>query len=265
MDQTYVYDETIAARYDAQVPLQPGEVEFYTELAREAQTNGLRTLEVTCGTGRVTIPMARAGIRMVGLDNSPAMLDVARRNSEGLDIEWVEGDMRSFDLDERFGLVTIPVGSFQLMLTVDDQLDALRCIHRHLPPGGRLVFEVENPDLVAMAEWLSSKRGALVRNPARDYRHPETGHQVCSWDTVQYRTSVQVRTGTRITDELDGDGRVVKRVYGRPMQVRYFHRYEMEHLLARAGFAVEALYGDLRKSEYRGTSPDMIWVARPTP
>lgn len=259
---TYVYDERIAARYDAQVPIQPGEVEFYAELAREAQSNGLRTLEVTCGTGRITAPMARAGIRMVGLDVSPAMLARARQRSEGLDIEWVEGDMRSFDLHEQFGLVTIPVGSFQLMVSVEDQLASLRCIHRHLAPGGRLAFEIENPDIVAMSEWLTAKRGAAVRNPARDYVHPESGLQVRSWDTVTYRTSEQYRTGVRIIEELDGDGTVVRKEYGRPMDVRYFHRYEVEHLLARCGFEVEALYGDLRKSEYRGTSPDMIWVAR---
>ncbi|MGB2694851.1 MAG: class I SAM-dependent methyltransferase [Dehalococcoidia bacterium] len=265
MDSTYFYDETIAARYDAQVPLGAGEVEFYTELAREAAASGLRTLEVTCGTGRVTIPMARAGIRMVGLDVSPAMLARARANSVGLDIEWVEGDIRSFDLGEQFGLVTIPVGSFQLLTEVDDQLDSLRCIHRHLAPGGRLAFEVENPNLVGIADWLTTKRGALVRNPARDYQHPDTGLNVRSWDTVQMHTSVQCRVGIRILDELDAGGRVVNRSYGRPMTVRYFHRYEMEHLLARAGFEVEALYGDTLKNEYRGASPDLIWVARPKP
>jgi hypothetical protein len=63
-------------------------------------------------------------------------------------------------------------------------------------------------------------------------------------------------------EELEEDGTVALREYGRPMAVRQFHRYEVEHLLARCGFEVEALYGDYEKSAYRGTSGQMVWVAR---
>jgi SAM-dependent methyltransferase len=212
---------------------------------------------------RVAIPLAREGIRIVGLDKSAAMLARACKASAGLDnVEWVEGDMRSFDLGEQFGLITIPVGSFQLMLSIEDQMAALRCIHRHLAPEGRFAFEVENPNLTSMAEWLTTKRGAVVRNPRRDYRHPESGLDVRSWGTVTYHPSRQEYVSQSIDDELNEAGEVAQRVYRQPMTVRYFHRYEMEHLLWRCGFEVEAMYGDLRKGEYRATSPDMIWVAR---
>ena len=263
--QPYVYDETIAARYDAAVPCTPQEVAFYLSYAREARARGLRSLEVTCGTGRITIPLAREGIRLVGLDNSPAMLARARERGAGLDIEWVEGDMRSFDLGERFGLVFIPTGSFQLLTEVEDQLAALRCIRRHLAPDGRLAFEVENPDITSIADWLGPKRGTLVRRPSRDFTDPATGRRALSWDAVEYDTAVQQYTRTRVIEQLDNSGAVVERSYGRPMTVRYFHRYEMEHLLARAGFEVEALYGDYEKREYTAASPDFMWVARPAP
>lgn len=257
------YDEDVAARYDAAVPIYPGEVEFYLELARQAEARGLRTFEPACGTGRIAVPLARAGIRIVGLDISDAMLARAREKSAGLDnAEWRRADMRSFDLDERFGLAIIPVGSFQLLLAVEDQMACLQCIHRHLAPGGRLAFEVENPNIVAMGEWLTTKRGALVRNPSRDYIDPATGRQVRAWDTVTYHPSTQTRIGVRITDELDDQGAVVRRTYGQPLHVRYHYRYEVEHLLARCGFEVEAHYGDVQKNEYRATSPDLIYVAR---
>lgn len=260
---SFVYDAEVATRYDAAVGLQDGDVEFYLELAREAQEHGLRTLEVTCGTGRYTIPMARAGIPIVGSDISPDMLALAREKSAGLDnVEWVEGDMRDFDLGEQFGLAMIPAGSFQLLTEVDDQLAALRTIYHHLAPGGRLAFEVENPDIVGMGQWLTTRAGTIARIPHRDYQHPETGLQVRSWGTQRVRPSVQERVTQNILDELDGDGIVVRRSYGQEMRLRYFHRYEMEHMLARCDFEVEALYGDLRKNPYRGTSPDLIWVAR---
>jgi SAM-dependent methyltransferase len=271
MTEPYVYDETNAAIYDAAVPLQPNEVEFYLELAREAEARaaksasggGGRTLELTCGTGRVAIPLARAGVRLAGLDNSSAMLDEARRRSADLpNVEWIEGDMRAFDLGEQFGLITIPVGSFQLMLTVEDQLATLACVRRHLAPDGRFAFEVENPVATEIAEWLTNRRGAFLRNPSRDYISPTTGRRVTSWGTIEYHPSEQRYTSHGYTEELDDAGVVLQRTYGPPMTLRYFHRYEMEHMLARAGLAVEALYGDLAKNPYRATSPDLIFVTK---
>ena len=148
----FAYDEEVALRYDAAVPVGPGEVDFYLELAREAADQGLPTLELACGSGRIAVPLAREGVRLVGLDNSPAMLARAREKSAGLaGVEWVEGDMRSFDLGRLFGLVIIPVASLQPLLTTEDQMACLRCAHRHLAPGGRLAFELDNTSVVVMA------------------------------------------------------------------------------------------------------------------
>lgn len=259
----YEYDEKNAKTYDLAVAIQPGEVDFYLEYARDAEARGLRTLEVTCGTGRVAIPMAEAGVRIVGLDNSAPMLEVARQRSATLpNAEWLQADMRSFDLGEEFGLVTIPIGSLQLMLTVEDQIAALTCIHKHLATGGRLAFEVENTRLPAMAEWLTDKRGVFNRIPQRDYMNPDTGQRVLPWGTLEYHPSEQRYISMRFDEEIDEDGVVVQKTYGRPMEIRYFHRYEMEHLLARCGFEIEALYGDFYKNEYTSRSEDYIWVAR---
>ena len=259
----FVYDEDVALRHDAAVPVQPAEVDFYLALARQAGARDLRTLEIACGTGRIAIPLAGHGVRIVGLDSSAAMLARAREKSAGLGtVEWVEGDMRSFDVGGSFGLVSIPAGSFQLLLTTEDQLTCLRCIHRHLAPDGRLAFEIENPRIVAMAEWLTARRGTLQRRPQRDYRHPVTGRQVLAWGYLEYHPSQQRYIARGVTEEMDDGGQVVSRTHGQPMELRYLYRYETEHLLARSGFEVEALYGDFSKGEFRGTSPDMIWVAR---
>ena len=211
----FVYDEDVAARYDAAIPIPPGEIEFYLELAREARALGLATLELACGTGRIAIPLAREGIDIVGLDNSSEMLARAQDKSAGLkNARWVEGDMRSANLGERFGLVFIAAGTFQLMLSMEDQMACLRCAYDHLTSGGRLSFEIENPNIVAMGEWLTSKRGVLQRNPARDYTHPQTGLQVRAWGTIEYSTSEQLEIRHGLIEELDDDGVVVRRSYG---------------------------------------------------
>jgi ubiquinone/menaquinone biosynthesis C-methylase UbiE len=143
------YDRDVGSAADAM-----GDVPFYLELAREAAALGQPVLELGCGTGRVTIPIAQAGVEVVGLDNAPAMLNVARRKAAAaaLDVRWVQGDMRSFALDQRFGLVIIPFRSFLHLLTEADQLNCLACIRKHLLPGGRLALNFFAPKLPAGPE-----------------------------------------------------------------------------------------------------------------
>ena len=247
--------------YDARAEGVPGDVDFFQRLGREAHTAGQPLLELACGTGRVALPIAREGVRVVGLDLSSAMLGLAREKSEGLStVRWVEGDMRAFELPERFGLVFIPYRSFQHLLTVADQLSCLRCIHRHLVPGGRLALNIFNPDIVVMGQWLGARRGGLQRR-RDDYRHPRSGRAVKAWESREYRPAAQEVETTFLDEELDDEGAVVSRVY-RGLKLRYIFRFEMEHLFARAGFEVEALYGDFFGGAFQSTSPEMVWVAR---
>ncbi len=252
------YDPAV---YDARAEGVPGDVDFFLRLAKEAHAAGHPVLELACGSGRVAIPIARAGVRVVGLDLSPAMLARAREKSAGMDtVRWEEGDMRSFDLPERFGLVFIPYRSFQHLLTVDDQLSCLRCIHRHLVPGGRLAIDIFNPDIVTIGQWLSTKRGGLQRR-RDDYRHPRTGRISKRWETRAYRTAGQEVESTFLDEELDDEGAVVSRIY-RDLRLRYIFRFEMQHLLERTGFEIEALSGDFFGGPFEDTSPEMVWVAR---
>lgn len=256
------YDEDVAARYDAAVPIEPGEVEFYLRLAQEAQAKNLPTLELACGTGRIAIPIARRGITIVGLDISPAMLAVARERSAGLDTaRWVEGDMRAFDLSQSFGLATIPAGSFELLLTTEDQLACLDGIRRHLAPGGRLAVHLDYPNIVEMGQWMSVKSGMLQRRAERDYRHPQTSRMIRSWVTREFRPSVQEEVSSGMREELDEGGTVLSRAYN-TMTLRYIYRYEMEHLFARTGFEIEALYGDFVGGDFDDSSTEAVWVAR---
>jgi ubiquinone/menaquinone biosynthesis C-methylase UbiE len=248
-------------RYDALAGGVPGDVEFFLSLAQEAHAAGHPVLELACGTGRVSVPVAEAGVRVVGLDVSAAMLGRAREKSAGLaNVRWVEGDMRSFELPERFGLVFIPFRSFQHLLTVEDQLACLGCIQRHLVPGGRLAIDIFNPSVLMIAEWLGPKRGTIERR-RDDFDDPSSGRRTKAWQTLAYRTAVQEAFASFIDEQLDDEGAVVSRVY-RDLKLRYIFRYEMEHLLERAGFEIEALYGDCFRNTLEDSSPEMVWLAR---
>jgi SAM-dependent methyltransferase len=155
----YYADKRVAEAYDRALegPRQPDttdDVPFYVDLARAAAARGERVLELGCGTGRVTLPIADAGAEVVGLDSSAAMLAIARRKRDDGNPRWVEADMRDFDLAERFGLVMIPFRSFLHLLTPADQRACLARVREHLLPGGRFALNFFNPDprLLALAK-----------------------------------------------------------------------------------------------------------------
>lgn len=247
--------------YDDRVQGVPGDVEFFLKLAQESHAAGHPVLELACGTGRVSVPIAQAGVRVVGLDLRPSMLALAQEKSAGLNnARWVEGDMRDFTLPERFGLIFIPFRSFQHLLTVDDQLGCLASVREHLAPGGRFALNVFNPNIIAIAEAISSQRGTLRRR-RDDFTNVRSGHTMKAWETRDYRTATQVLDSDWMDEEIDDDGVVVSKVY-KGLKLRYLFRYEMEHLLIRAGFEIEALYGDCLGSAFEDTSPEMVWLAK---
>ena len=132
--------DAYAATYDVQYGEFTEDIPFYVEEASRAEPP---VLELACGTGRVLIPVAQAGVRVVGLDASPAMVQACRHKvaelAEGVRarITLVDADMRDFAFDERFGLVYCPFRAFLHLMTTEDQIAALRNIHAHLRDGGR--------------------------------------------------------------------------------------------------------------------------------
>ena len=163
-----------AARYERDLTRSAiDDVPFYVSLARQAALHAQPVLELGCGTGRVTIPMAQAGANVTGLDSASAMLDIASMKAEraGVAIRWVEGDMADFQLDETFGLVVIPFRSFLHLTTEEEQERCLGCIKRHLMPGGTLALDFYVPGGGSSAGSRASKVYRSMR--LRDVSRPE--------------------------------------------------------------------------------------------
>jgi len=117
-------------------------VAFYTALAQET---GGSVFEIACGTGRVSIPIARLGFSVTGLDIVPGMIEQARSKSVGLPTRWIVGDGRTFDLGEQFRLIFLTGNAFQGFLTNADQEALLQRVHAHLHEEGLFAFETRNP------------------------------------------------------------------------------------------------------------------------
>lgn len=238
------------------------DVAFYVEAARQA---GGPVLEIGCGTGRVLIPTARAGIEIVGLDLSPHMLAVCRSRlaEEPAPVRSrahvTEGDMRSFDLGRAFRLITIPFRPFQHLTTVEDQLACLAGARRHLVEGGVLIFDLFNPSLDAL---VNTPIGEEIREEP-EFSTPD-GRRVIRSSKVKARDRAeQVNQLELIYDVTHPDGRQERLIHAFPM--RYLFRYEVEHLLARSGFELMHVYADWDKSPYGSKYPgELICTARPT-
>jgi len=255
------YEQFVADLYDHVVPYRNRpDVAFFVEAAKEA---GGRVLEVGCGTGRVLIPIARAGIEIVGLDLSPEMLAVCRQRLEHEPksvrslVTLVQLDMRDFDLGMTFTLVTIPFRPFQHLLTVGDQLACLSAIRRHLVPGGRLVLDLFNPSL----EMLANPRLGEEQGDEPEFETPDGRRVVRRQRTIACDRSEQVNQHELIYYVTHPDGRTERLVH--EFSLRYLFKFEAEHLLSRSGFEVQQIYADYDKAPYGSVYPgELIFLAR---
>ncbi len=242
--------------YDSVYSYVTEDIPFYIDEARSA---GGSVLELGCGTGRVAIPIAQAGIEIVGLDSSPAMLEVARRKAEkppgARSVRLVEADMRDFSLDEVFDLVIIPFRGFLSLLSVEDQVRTLASVRKHLTPGGKLAFNIFVPDLNMLVQ-----EGDVAYH-LRDVTDSDTGRRLVVWHQSAYDNHNQIISARIIVDDLEADGVVGRRFY-RDFQLRYSHRWEIRHLLEVCGFEIVDLFGDFELSPFDETSTEMVWVVR---
>jgi hypothetical protein len=146
-----------------------------------------------------------------------------------------------------------------LLLTVQDQLQALATIREHLTDTGRLVFNIFVPDISMIAARSGEGGEPLTR--FKEFLAPQTGHRIMMWDSRHYDTGEQLIENVFTYDEVDEKGVVARRYY-KSLKLRWIYRYEAEHLLARSGFAVETLYGSFDRRPLDENGREMIWVAR---
>ena len=225
----------IARLYDAWSASVTEDVEFYVEEARAA---GGAIVELACGTGRIAVPVAKAGIAVIGVDASERMLAVAREYAEAegvadlLDLRL--GDMREPPVAERVTLVVIPFRSLLHMTTETDRLRALSAANELLLPGGRLVFDVFAPSAEDVEDtngrWLEREPGIFER---------------ADWDEGSRTLTLSVRRGEEAST----------------MELAWLSPAEWRLLLDRAGFEVESQWGWFDRRPYAG-GEDVVFVAQ---
>lgn len=224
--------------------------EFYLDAARAADGP---VLDVACGTGRVMLPLLRAGLEVDGVDLSAAMLGrcAEKVKREGFAPHLERASMSAFRLPRRYAMVMIPFNAFAHNLTSEEQLACLARCREHLNPGGLLTFDVFTPTATMLAE----PPGARVLE--MEVAHPETGLPVRLYDTRTLDIVNQLQRSEMDIEELDEHGGLAVR-HPFHADVRWVWPVEMALLLQMAGYARWQMWGSLQRAPVGGDTADLV-------
>jgi SAM-dependent methyltransferase len=254
-----------AALYDYEYRRRRADVTFYRELARRQLGGPGRILELGCGSGRATVPLARDGHQVVAVDRSRPMLDRLRARLAGLPaavaarITPIEADLRTFDVlpaggeaGDRFPFAFAAFNVLEHLYTRGEVDACLRRVAAHLTPDGVFAFDVQLPDLA----WLlrdGGKRWARTR-----FTDPTTKRRLLYSTNHDYDPVSQIALIRIYYDPIDDDGpgRVVQ------LSQRKFFPAELEALVSHAGMRVVDRYGDFYLGPLGPASESQILVCQ---
>ncbi|MGH2497784.1 MAG: class I SAM-dependent methyltransferase [Ktedonobacteraceae bacterium] len=245
--------DLIAPFYDVEHARFDEDVDLYMNFA---ELRGGPLLELACGSARLLLPLARAGYEVTGVDTSPAMLDHARiaLEAEGLiaRCKLVQQDMCALQLDKKFHLAFVALGSFGHVITRRAQQQALAAIRAHLTASGTFILDISNED----ARYMESMSGQMLHQGTWQL---DDGGMVTHFISPASSSTMHLLDLTHFYD-AHKQGEAVRRTITRT-QLYLFERNEAQLLLEQAGFTVKDVYGNYDLSQYEHDSPRMIFVA----
>jgi SAM-dependent methyltransferase len=246
------YPDFVARFYDAvYAQVRDGvDNDYYLETMEKA---GGPVLEIGVGTGRLLAEALARGVDAYGIDLSPRMIERCREKIPGDAAErvWV-ADAVSLETDRRFALVVAPFRVLSHVESPEDQLRLLEAVHTVLRPGGTFVFDLYVPALKLLLEGLPEMMDFDGHHaPGKRLRRI-----VSSGPADLVRQTNHVRMGF-VWDEDDGEHRDEWE-----FDMRFFFRYELEHLVARSPLSLEAIHGDFAETPLDAESREFVVVCR---
>ena len=240
--------DALAELYDLQYRHYRDDLPFYTRLADDY---GGPVLELGAGTARVSAALARAGHEVVALEPSSEMIKRGQKRlteANLTNVTYVQGDMRSVQLERQFPLVIAPFNTLMHLYTLPDQNAALQTVRAHLAPGGRFAFDLYTPNF--------NELGVLRLEPEWAHVGGESGELFL---LQTHDPDSQTLTSHYFLDMTDDTG--VLRRQRSILTQRYFYRFELERALAQNGFGHCQVYGDFDRSQFYASAPHLVVVA----
>ena len=207
-------------------------------------------LELCCGTGRLTIPLAKEGVDITGLDISTSMLEKAKMKSteQKQNIDFNQGNITNFDLGRKFDLVFIPFNSLQCIYSIEDVEKVFSCVQKHMKDNGLFIFDIFNPSIDLMVgrkdKWHKFKEFTV-----------KDGCSVLIEEMCLYDSAGQVN---RVKwKHTIGDEEKIEQ-----LDMRCFYPLEIDALLKYNNFKVINKFGDFEENSFDSNSMKQIFVCK---
>lgn len=234
------------------------DIPFYIEFAKKIKDP---ILELACGTGRVTIPLAEAGHDIWGLEFSEQMLEQFKTKTRNLHqrtsdkIHLVHGDMSNFNIDRKFSFVFIPNRSFQLLYKKEREIKCLKSVHKHMSDEGHFIIDI--------ADFVGDRENEWVNN-----------EEVFDWENIDPKTGYKIRR-THIKKEIDTgrqiiypqknyyimeDDKLVEKIVKRSPW-KYFSLAQIRNLLISNGFKIIKEMGSYDEKPI-GEGTEFIFISK---
>lgn len=225
------------------------DLQFY--LNRLPKNKDARILELCCGTGRLTIPIAKAGFNITGVDFTASMLEQAKAKASAaaLEIEFLEADIRTLDLPRKYDLIFIPFNSIHHLYKNEALFAAFKVVKNHLNEGGTFLLDCFNPDIRYIVE------GEKEQQRIAEYT-TEDGRKVLIKQTMRYERKTQIN---RIAwhYSINGDFHSVQN-----LDMRLFFPQELDSYLNQTGFEIIHKFGSFKEESFNDNSEKQIFVCR---
>jgi len=209
-------------------------------------------LEIGVGTGRFFMDALNRGANIYGIDISPAMLDILKNKLPEKEHHRIQvQDICTFKLDQKFDLIIAPFRVFMHLLKVEDQFKALDTVYAHLNPGGSFIFDLFVPNLKMLYEGLDQKK---------DFEGEyESGKKLIRYSSLQADPVNQI---SHVTFKLLWDEGGNEKAEEWKTDMRFFFRYEIEHLIHRSLLQLVKICGDFNETELNKYSKEFIVVCK---
>lgn len=208
-----------------------------------------KILELCCGTGRLTLPIAEDGYSVCGVDYTSSMLEQAKAKATeaGLDIRFVEADIRSLDLQEKYDLIFIPFNSIHHLYKNEDLFKAFDVVKNHLKDGGLFLLDCFNPNIQYIVEGEKEQKEIAAYTT-------EDGREVLIKQTMRYENKTQIN---RIEWHYYINGKFNST---QNLDMRMFFPQELDSYLEWTGFSVIHKFGDFEEDAFNDNSEKQIYV-----